>query len=95
MTQANRYPHMVHEYYVARLREIMRQRRERIEGLKTRADAEAYVRQARSAVRRAFGPFPARTPLNVEIVGRESHSGFDLERITYESRPDFPVTANL
>ena len=91
----NRYPHMVHEYYVGRLREIARRRRERIARLKTRGQAESYVRRARSAVRRSFGPFPKRTPLNPRVTGRDEYRGYVLEKIVFESRPEFLVTGNL
>src|SRR5512144_2592268 len=52
----NRFPHMVQEYYVRRLRQIPRP------SLSSRADAEAYVRTVRDKARECFGPEPARTP---------------------------------
>jgi len=93
--QTFRYAHMVHEYYVRRLREIMARRRERIAALRSRADAEAYVRGVRRAVRRAFGPLPKRTPLNPSVTGRDSYGRYELEKVVFESRPGFLVTGNL
>jgi len=91
----SRYPNMVQEYYVTRVREIMRRRRERIEGLRTRVDAERYVAHVRRAVRRAFGPMPPRTPLNARTTGRDRLRHYDLEKVVFESRPGFLVTGNL
>lgn len=91
----NRYPHMVQEHMVAQVRDVMERRRQRIAGLKTRADAEAYVRRVRRAVRRSFGPFPKRTPLNARITGRDAYPHYDLEKIVFESRPGLLVTGNL
>ena len=86
---------MVHEYYVRRLREIMGQRRQRIAGLRTRADAEAYVRHVRRAVEKSFGLLPKRTSLCPSVTGRDSYAHYDMEKVVFESRPSFLVTGNL
>lgn len=41
--QTQRYGHMVHEYYVQRVREIMSQRQLRLSQIKTKKQALAYV----------------------------------------------------
>jgi len=86
---------MVHEYYVARLRAVMDARRTRIEALRNRKDAEDYVRSVRAKVRRIFSPLPPRTPLNAQVTGAESFSGFTIEKVVFQSRPGFFVTGNL
>ena len=93
--QPSRYGHMVNEYYVQRLRVIAAERKARIAALRTREDAEAYVQQVRDAVRRSFGPLPARTPLNARITGRDEYRGYSLEKVIFESRPGFLVTGNM
>jgi dienelactone hydrolase len=40
-------------------------------------------------------PLPPRTPLNAKIIGTLQRSGYRIEKIVYESRPNFPVTAHL
>lgn len=40
-------------------------------------------------------PWPARTPLNVQITGREDRGTFTVENIAFESMPHIYVTANL
>ena len=92
---SNRYPHMVHEYCVRRLRRIAADRRERIASLKTRRDAASYVKRVRSAARKCFAPFPARTPLNARVTGRDDYPRYALEKVVFESRPGFLVTGNL
>jgi len=89
------YGHMVHEYYVEKLRAIMRDRSERISALQTRSDAEKYVRYVRKKVKQSFGPLPKRTSLNAVVTGCESFPHYDLEKVVFESRPGFLVTGNL
>jgi dienelactone hydrolase/pimeloyl-ACP methyl ester carboxylesterase len=89
------YPRMVHEYYLRRVREIMDRRSERIAALKSPGDAQHHVASARRAIRRSFGPFPQRTPLNARVTRRIANPGYDVENITFESRPSFLVTGNL
>ncbi|MCF6174409.1 MAG: acetylxylan esterase [Victivallaceae bacterium] len=90
----NRYPHMVHEYYTARVRNIITERKARLAALKTKADAEAYVARVRKAVAGAF-VLPERTPLNVKSTGVVEQENFSIEKIVFESRPGFQVTGNL
>jgi dienelactone hydrolase len=90
----NRYPHMVHEYYTARVRNIMAERKARIAALKTKADAEAYVSRVRECIAEAF-VLPERTPLNAQTTGIIEQDEFSIEKIVFESRPGFQVTGNL
>jgi dienelactone hydrolase len=63
--------------------------------LHTRADAEAYVRDVREKIRACFGAFPEKTPLNARVTGTIERDVYRIEKIIFESRPGFPVTANL
>jgi dienelactone hydrolase len=91
----NRFPRMVHEDYVARVGAIMTRRAERLAGLKTKADAEAYVAEVREKIQTAFGPWPERTPLNARVTGVVERDAYRIEKVIFESRPQFFVTANL
>ena len=86
---------MVHEYFVARVREIERLAQGRRAALTTRAEAEAYVREVRDRIRKSFGAFPGRTPLNPRVTGVIERDAYRIEKVIFESRPGFPVTANL
>jgi len=91
----NRFPRMVQEFYVETVRRLERRRLERLASLETRADAEAYVSEVRRKIRTAFGPFPERTPLNARTTGLVERDAYKIEKVIFESRPGFLVTANL
>ncbi|MBI5434353.1 MAG: acetylxylan esterase [Planctomycetes bacterium] len=40
-------------------------------------------------------PLPQRTPLNARITGVLQRDGYRIEKLVFESRPNFPVTAHL
>lgn len=40
-------------------------------------------------------PLPPRTPLNARVTGVIERPGYRIEKIVFDSRPDFPVTAHL
>ena len=86
---------MVQEYFVRRIREAERQSLAAKAQLKTRADAEAYLKRIRAKIRRSFGPEPERTPLRARVTGTLERDAYRIEKVIFESRPDFPVTANL
>ncbi len=91
----NRYGHMVHEYMVNRVRQIMQARAERLGAIQTQAEAQAYVLDIRSKVARCFPALPARTDLKAQSTGELDWGEFRLEKIVYESRPGFMVSANF
>jgi dienelactone hydrolase len=86
---------MVQEYFVEQVRRAELQGLRAKNALKTKADAEAYVRSVREKVRRCFGPEPERTPLKPRVTGVVERDAYRVEKVIFESRPDFPVTANL
>lgn len=91
----NRFPRMVQEWFVTQLRAIESAGNEARAALKTKADAEAYVQNVRKKIQQSFGPFPEKTPLNARITGTVERKGYKIEKVIFESRPNFPVTANL
>jgi dienelactone hydrolase len=90
-----RYGHMVHERAVSRVREVLREREERLRSLGTRRQAERYVRDVRDAVARAFGRMPARTPLRPTLGDTIELERCAIQPLCFESRPGLTVTANL
>lgn len=91
----NRFPRMVQEFFVARENALHQQRLERLAALKTKADAEAYVRAIRAKIRESFGPFPEKTPLNARVTKSSDRDAYTIEHVLFESRPGFVVSANL
>lgn len=91
----NRFPRMVQEYFVGRVQEIDRLSEKRRAALRTKSDAEAYVREVRSKIQRCFGPWPEKTPLNARVTGVLDRDTYKVEKLIFESRPGFQVTSNL
>ena len=59
----------------------------------------AAIRERQQWVTRTFwklvGGMPERTPLNARMVGSFEREGYRLEKVVYESRPQFYISANL
>ncbi len=91
----NRFPRMVHEFFVRQVRESGQRHIQKLNRLKTKTDAEQYVRDAQQRIREAFGDEPERTPLNPRVTGTVEREGYRIENVIFDSRPRFPVTANL
>ncbi len=70
-------------------------RRTTIAAITTRAQAEARQREVRKKLLALIGTFPEKTPLNAKSLGTTQADGFRIEKILYESQPNFPVTALL
>jgi len=91
----NRFPRMVQEWFVAQVRQIEARADGVRAALKTQSDAEAYVREVRAKIRRSFGPECEKTPLRPRVTGVVERDAYRIERVIFESRPEFPVTANV
>ncbi len=91
----NRFPRMVQEYVVDHVRRVDRQVDQRYTTLASRQEAEAYVRDVQEKIQRCFGPWPEKTPLNPRITGVVERDAYRIEKVIFESRPDFLITANL
>ena len=92
---ATRHSSIVQEYFVQRLRQADAKRLAARAKVKTRKDALRLQAQVRSAIAKCFGPLPAKTPLNARVTGTIEHETYVIEKVIYESRPGFMVTANL
>ncbi len=91
----NGYQHMVHDYYVAKLRALNARRDEELRSVTSRRDVLRYQARVRRAVTRAFSPVPRRTPLNATTTGMVELEHLSIEKVQFESRPACLVTANL
>jgi dienelactone hydrolase len=95
LTPLNRFPRMVQDYFAEQVRGIESRANRHRAALKTRADAEAYIRDMREKIQQSFGPWPEKTPLNPRITGVVERDTYKVEKVIFESRPGFLVTANL
>lgn len=91
----NSYGRMVYEDFLQRIRDIHQERKQRLAGVRTRKQAEAYRDMVAEKTVRCFGRFPVRTPLNPVVTGIVAGPRFRIEKLYFESRPGFLVTANL
>lgn len=91
----NRFPRMVQEYFVRRVCEAEQVGERLRNALTTKEDAQQYVVSMRDKIRTCFGPAPERTPLNARVTGVVDRDVYRIEKVIFESRPGFLVTANL
>jgi hypothetical protein len=91
----NRFPRLMHDYFLARLAAQERATERKRAHLDTRAAAEQFIRERAQKVRACFGPLPEKTPLNPRITGRVERDVYSIENVIFESRPGFLVTGNL
>ena len=89
------FPHAVQDLFLHRLRALTSAYDRKITGLRTRSDAERLRDTSRRKLRRIFGPLPERTPLNVQRTGILERADHTVEKLIFESRPGYFVTANL
>jgi len=89
------FPRMLQEYYVAQMRKLRLSRRRRRAGVRTFDDVAALRAQVRKRLRTSFGRMPRRTRLNLRCTGVLERNGYRIEKLIFDSRPGFPVTANL
>ncbi len=63
----------------------------------TLGEWHARAAEIRPRILSALGldPLPERTPLNVNLLGETQLDGYRIQRLTFESRPGFVVTANV
>jgi dienelactone hydrolase len=95
LSPLNRFPRMVQEWYVERVRAAESIGAAARAKIKTVDDAVAYIRSVREKIARCFGPFPEKTPLNAKVTGTIDRDAYTIEKVIFESRPQFFVTANL
>src|SRR4029453_16654431 len=77
----NRFSRMVQEWFVAQVMAAGQKIKDRMAALKTKDDAEAYVRSVQERVRQSFGPEPERTPLNPRITGVVERDTYRIEKV--------------
>jgi len=95
MEPLNRFPRMMQEYVVARIRAVDAANEARIMAIDTPGGAQSYVAEIREKLPLMFGPTPDRCDLNPRNIGTIELDDLIIEKIVFDSRPDFPVTANV
>jgi cephalosporin-C deacetylase-like acetyl esterase len=75
--------------------EHLARRQETLGALESAEDWRGRQRQIRETLHRIMGPFPERTPLNPQVLGILPKDGYRVEKIVFQSQPEFYVTACL
>jgi cephalosporin-C deacetylase-like acetyl esterase len=70
-------------------------RNREIAQLRTASDWTKRQGKVRDILAKLCGPFPEKTPLNPRITGTLQKDGYRVEKVIYESMPQFYVTACL
>jgi dienelactone hydrolase len=86
---------MLTDYLLGKAGEAFQRRAEAYEAIKTPEDIAAYQKRMRDFFVQQLGGFPEPTPLNARVVEKLDRDAFRIEKLIYESRPDFFVTAAL
>jgi len=89
-------PHnMMSQYLLNHARDAWKQWQTDFETIKTPEQIAAYQRQMRTLFLEKLGGFPERTPLNAQVTGMLKRQGYRVEKVLFESRPDFHVSGIL
>lgn len=91
----NRFPRMMQDYLGKKIEAAQAMGVARQASIASKGDAEAHVKLVRRLIGECFGPFPERTPLKPRITGIVERDDYHIEKVIFESRPEFMVTGNL
>jgi dienelactone hydrolase/pimeloyl-ACP methyl ester carboxylesterase len=86
---------MMRDYLAAIVDEQFAQRASALAALRSAEDWDRHAAFIRDSLSAWTGPFPERTPLRARVTGRINRDSYILEKVLFESRPDFFVSANL
>jgi cephalosporin-C deacetylase-like acetyl esterase len=86
---------MMFEHILSVAGPLLEQAREQKSHIRTADDLLARQKHVKETFTQLLGGFPERTPLNARRVGTLQRDGYRIEKILFESRPQFHVTANL
>lgn len=93
LTEAAKPDKMIESYLRQKMVEAFDRRIETFEMIKTPEDCAAHQQKIRDFFVQQLGGWPERTPLNARVVDKQDRGLFRLEKVIYESRPKFYVTA--
>ena len=86
---------VVDRYLTGIARNLWTARDARIAAIRSPAEVEQRQAYVRSKIAELLGGFPERTPLNPRITGSFVRDGYRVEKLIFESRPKFFVTADV
>ena len=75
--------------------DLLEKRLNSIRALKTGESWKTRQGEVKAALEKVVGPFPERTPLNARTLGTTAKDGYRIEKVVFDSTPDFHVTGCL
>lgn len=87
--------HVLFFYLLKQATKKLDERKELVGQIRTREDVEKRQAYVRRVHRQMSGGFPERTPPNPRMVGKLGRADYVVEKIIFESQPQFYVPANL
>jgi hypothetical protein len=89
------FPRVVQDYVERRFNELDRKRRKRFSRISSKQEMQAFVDRCRKKIRSLFALPKHKTNLRTAVTGELKCDGYRIEKIVFESRPRFQLTANL
>ncbi len=87
--------HMLRRHWNRIAFQLLEMRREKIQGLTSASQWKSRQEEVKATLRRIVGPFPETTPLNARVLEVVRKDGYRVEKIVFESVPNFYVTSCL
>ncbi len=85
----------LYHFYSNTAHKLLDKREEEVSKLKTKEDWKVRQAKVKKLFAKVVGKFPEKTPLNANVVDVIQKENFRVEKIIYESRPNFYVTAAM
>jgi len=85
----------LYQHISAQAFKLLNERWTTVAGLKTKSDWEKRQTEVKRIFKEVAGEFPPKTPLNPKVTGILKKDGFTVEKVYFESRPGYYVTALL
>src|SRR6266852_7969533 len=86
-TQGN----MMWDWLIRELDTADDRRRKSLAAIRNKDELTQLQEKVRRVMRTGIGAFPERNPLNPQHTGEVSHDDYVIEKIIFESRPDYYV----
>jgi len=86
---------MLYEYLTLIAHETLQERQRVVGTIGTRRQVEERQEEIRAKIHSMMGSLPERTPLEAQVTGSFEREGYRVEKVVYQSRPRYYVTANL
>ena len=86
---------MLWDWFTRQLGAADQRRRETLAAIRNKDELTQLQEKVRRVMLTGIGAFPERTPLNPRLTGEIAHDDYVIEKIVFESRPEYYVTVNL